>query len=282
MSWQLVQVNLMPLILKSLEFLKCAWLQRSLLQDLIKRDIQGRYKGSVGGVFWSLVTPILMLGIYTFFFSVIFKARWSDASEGKMFFAVNLFAGMIVHSMFSECVNRSPKLILDNVNFVKRVVFPLELLPWVGMGTAIYHGAVSFIVLLVFTLIINQGVLPWTIGLVPFILIPLCMLILGISWFLASLGVYLRDIAQTTTLFTSILMFMSPVFYPVSALPEAYRPLVYINPLTLIIEQLRMVLVQGQVPSMIEWSLLLVVCWIICILGYSWFQKTRKGFADVI
>lgn len=264
------------------EFVACAWRQRRLLGDLVRRDVHGRYKGSMVGVFWSLVTPILMLIIYTFFFSVIFKARWNSADDNHLLFAVNLFAGMIVHALFSECVNRAPLLILDNVNFVKRVVFPLELLPWVGLGTAAFHGLISLAVLLLFAFFVNGGSLPWTVVLIPLVLCPLLMLTLGLGWLLASLGVYLRDIAQTTTMLTTVLMFLSPVFYPVHALPEAYRPLIYANPLTVIIEQLRGVLIQGVSPDWIALGILTVACWSIAVLGHAWFQKTRKGFADVI
>ena len=184
------------------------------------------------GLTWSFFNPLIMLTVYTFVFSVVFKARWSVAGEDKINFAIILFVGLIAYNLFAECINRAPGLILSNSNYVKKVVFPLEVLPSVALGSALFHAAVSLTVLLAAQLIINQR-LPWTVVIFPVILLPLLLATMGFAWVLSALGVYVRDIGQVTTIFTTILMFLSPLFYPVSALPKAYEFLLQLNPWTL-------------------------------------------------
>jgi lipopolysaccharide transport system permease protein len=232
------------------------------------------------GIVWSFVTPVLMLAIYTFVFSVVFKARWG-AQDDRVAFAINLFAGMIVHGLVAECLNRAPTLILSNVNYVKRVVFPLDLLCWVSLGSALFHALVSLLVLIGFILI-SQGHLPATVPLVLVIWLPLLLGTLGVSWLLASLGVFLRDIGQVTGTVTTILLFLSPIFYPATALPEPYRAVLYANPLTFIIEQTRLVLIAGTAPNWAGLSLAMVIGAVLAMLGFAWFEKSRRGFADVL
>lgn len=256
---------------------------RSLIGQMAVREIIGRYKGSVLGLTWSIVHPILMLSVYTFVFSVVMRARWNapSADDSRTQFALLLFAGMIVHSFFSEVMNRAPGLIVGNVNFVKKVVFPLEILPVITSLVALFHALVSLIVLLLVYAVFNQH-LHWTAVLAPLVLFPLLLINLGVGWMLASLGVYSRDLGQIVGLVTTVLLFLSPVFYPVSSLPAAVQPWMVINPLTFIIEQMRAVLIWGHVP---DWSGLAVYAILSALFawaGYLWFQKTRKGFADVI
>ena len=233
------------------------------------------------GLTWSFFNPILMLVIYTFVFSVVFKARWSAESTSKTEFAIVLFAGLIIHGLFAECVNRAPALILSNVNYVKKIVFPLEILPWVSLASALFHAGVSLAVLLIFYLVIHLS-LNWTIIFLPVLIMPLALLIMGVSWFLASIGVFIRDVGQMIGIVTTILLFLSPVFYPVSALPENLRPLLHLNPLTFIIEQVRLVLIWGKVPNWIGLVIYLACSMLVVSTGFFWFQKTRKGFADVL
>lgn len=258
------------------------WRNRQLIAQMTKREVVGRYKGSVMGLAWSFFNPVLMLVVYTFVFSGVFKARWGvGGDESKTQFAVVLFVGMIVHSLFSEVFNRAPSLVISNVNYVKKVVFPLEILPVIAMGAALFHSCVSLSVLLAAFAIFN-GYLNWTAVFIPLVLLPLVILTIGFAWALASLGVFLRDVGQSTGIVTTMLMFLSPVFYPVSALPEKFRPFIMANPLTFIIEQARAVLIWGRLP---EWSGLGVytlAATAIAWAGYAWFQKTRKGFADVL
>ena len=261
------------------------WKNRQLIGQMTRRDVVGRYKGSVMGLAWSLLNPVLMLAVYTFVFSVVFKSRWGgegDAGhESRTQFAVILFVGMIVHTLFSEVLNRSPGLVLQNVNFVKKVVFPLEILPVVAASAALFHAFVSLCVLVMAHLMFN-GLLPWTCLFLPIVFLPLLILVAGLSWALASLGTFLRDVGQTIGILTTVLLFLSPVFYPVSALPEQFRPLIRANPLTFIIEQAREVVIWGRVPDLVGLCAYLVVACFVAYLGFFWFQKTRKGFADVL
>jgi lipopolysaccharide transport system permease protein len=249
---------------------------------MTKREVIGRYKGSVMGLMWSFANPILLLAMYTLVFSVVFKARWGTGEpESKTEFAVLLFVGMIVHSLFSETLIRAPSLIKANVSYVKKIVFPLEILPVVAMGASVFHAMVSVLVL-AGALVLLNGYLPWTAVFLPLVLLPLIVLSLGIAWVLASLGVFLRDVAQPIGVAMTILLFASPVFYPVSALPEYVRPWLMLNPLTFIIEQARAVLIFGQPPHAIGLLLYSLVSLATAWIGYAWFQKTRKGFANVL
>jgi lipopolysaccharide transport system permease protein len=259
---------------------------RMLIWQMSKRDVLGRYKGSAMGLLWSFLNPLLMLIVYTFFFAVVFKSKWgvpavTGTEETKTHFATILFVGMIVHSMFAEVLNRAPTLILSNINYVKKVVFPLEILPVISLMSAIFHATISIIVLLGVYLIFN-GFLHWTIIFTPIVFLPLIILTNGLAWMLASLGAYARDVGQTIGIAMTLMMFLSPVFYPVSSLPEFMRPWMLANPLTFIIEQARAVVIWGQLPNFrglfIYFSISVFVAW----LGYAWFQKTRKGFADVL
>ena len=258
------------------------WRHRRLAIQMTKREVIGRYRGSVLGLAWSFFNPVLMLIVYTFFFAVIFKSRWGGAgSDSKTEFAVILFVGMIVHALFAEILNRAPRVVLDNSNYVKKVVFPIEILPVIGIGVALFHSVVSLFVLLIAFFIFN-GFLNWTAVFIPIVIFPLVVLSLGAAWFLAALGVYLRDVSQTIGLFTTVLMFLSPVFYPATSLPEAVRPWLLANPLTFIIEQARDVMIWGKLPNFQGLAVYLICSVFIAWLGYAWFQKTRKGFADVL
>lgn len=258
------------------------WRNRQLIVQMTKREVVGRYKGSVMGLAWSFFNPVFMLTVYTFVFSVIFKSRWGvGGEESKTQFAVVLFVGMIVHGLFAEVLNRAPSLILSNVNYVKKVVFPLDILPVIAMGAALFHSIISLGVLLAAFALFN-GYLHWTVVFTPLVLLPLVILAMGLAWMLASLGVFLRDVGQTIGIITMIMMFLAPVFYPVTALPEEFRPWLMANPLTFIIEQAREVLIWGRVPDWTGLGAYTVVAMAITWAGYAWFQKTRKGFADVL
>ena len=255
---------------------------RQLIIQMIKREVLGRYKGSVIGLGWSFFNPVLMLAVYTFVFSVVFEARWGiDTNESKTQFAVVLFVGMIIHGFFAEVVSRAPALILSNVNYVKKVVFPLEILPIISLGSALFHSLISLSVLLLVFVLFN-GFLHWTVIFLPLVLLPFVCLILGFAWMFASIGVFVRDIGQAINLIIMILMFLSPVFYPVTALPEEFRPWLLANPLTFIIEQSREVLIWGKLPDVIGLLVYTFYSVVFMWLGFAWFQKTRKGFADVI
>jgi len=261
---------------------KSLWLHRGLIKQMAWREIIGRYKGSVMGLFWSFINPVLMLAVYTFVFSVVFKAKWGVGSEeSKTSFALVLFVGLIVHGLLAEVLNRAPSLILSNVNYVKKVIFPLEILPVINLLAAFFHSVISLVVLLIAYVAIN-GYLPWTIILIPIVLLPLATLVLGLAWMLASLGVFIRDIGQTIGIITTVMLFMAPVFFPLSAMPEKYHPFILANPLTFIIEQSREVLIFGHLPNWSGLGIYMLIASAVAWSGYIWFQKTRKGFADVL
>lgn len=254
-----------------------------LISSLIRREVASRYRGSVLGILWSLLTPLLMLAVYTFVFGAVLRVRWAGMKDDAPIaeFAIILFCGLIIFQFFSEVITRAPTLILSNVNYIKKVIFPLEILAPVALGSSLFHLFVSFVVLFVFMLVVHGGV-PLTAILLPMVLIPLCLLTLGLSWFLASLGTYVRDVNQILGTIVTAMLFLSPIFFSLEALPEWIRPIVRLNPIAVPVEQAREVVIFGRLP---DWSMLAVytvTATAIAWLGYLWFQKTRKGFADVL
>lgn len=265
-----------------LRFPEVLWSQRELWWRLTERDILGRYRGSLLGVAWSFLNPLAMLAVYTFVFSQIFKARWGNLeNEGPLGFAINLFAGLIVFNMIAECLTKAPSLIVANPNYVKKVIFPLEVLPCVAVSSALFHALTSLVVLACFQLIAQHELL-WSALWLPLIWLPLLLGCLAVSWILASLGVFLRDIGQFIAVLISIMMFMSPIFYPASALPQRIQPLLAISPITQVIEQTRRVLISGERPSLLYVCAGILLSVIAAELGFRFFQKSKRAFADVI
>ena len=261
---------------------KSLWRHRQLIKQMAWREVVGRYKGSVIGLFWSFINPVLMLAVYTFVFSVVFKAKWGvGGEEGKASFALVLFVGLIVHGLLAEVLNRSPNLMLSNVSYVKKVVFPLEILPVISLVAAFFNGFISLVVFLVAYVAIN-GYLPWTVILIPIVVLPLATLILGLAWIFSSLGVFIRDIGQAIGMITTVMLFMAPIFFPLSVMPEKYHPFILANPLTFIIQQSREVLIFGHLPNWSGLGVYMFIASAVAWFGYIWFQKTRKGFADVL
>ena len=262
---------------------------RHLLRQMIHRDIAQRYRGSALGILWSLINPLLMLSVYTFVFTIVFQARWTgtarandvSATASTSEFALILFCGLLVHGFLAEILTRAPTLILHHVNFVKKVVFPLEILPLSILYSALFHTVMSLLVLLVAVFFL-LGTPSVTILYVPLVMAPLILFATGMSWLLASLGVFFRDIAQLTGLIVTLLLFLSPVFYPADALPEPLRPYLSLNPLTIIIENMRTVILWGNSPDFTALLLHGILSLLICCLGFWWFQKTRRAFADIL
>jgi lipopolysaccharide transport system permease protein len=252
-----------------------------LIVQMARREVVGRYRGSVFGLLWSFFNPLLLLTVYTFVFSVVFKARWSANIDSKSSFAIILFVGMIMFQVFSETINRAPSLILSNVNYVKKVVFPLEILPVVSLLAALFHGAVSFLVLLLAMLLLGFKI-SWVIIFLPIIIIPFLLFILGFAWLLASLGVYIQDVSHSIGLLTTVLMFLTPVFYSVSSLPVRYQRIISLNPIAFVIEQSRAIVIWGNYPNWATVFAFLIGSFLVALAGFAWFQRTRKGFADVL
>lgn len=252
-----------------------------LIYGFAKREVIGRYRGSLLGILWSFFTPALMLGVYTFFFGVVFQARWPKMGDSTAEFALILFAGLIVFNLFSECVNKAPSLVIAHTNLVKRVIFPLEILAPVNLLSGLFHLAISVIVWLFFYVLLLG--LPAASGLwFPIAIVPLCLLILGLTWLLASLGVFLRDVGQVVVPITAALMFLTPIFYPLEMLPEPMRTIVTLSPLTFAVESARATLLWGQGIRWQPWLSHLAAALAFAALAFALFQKTRKGFADVL
>ncbi len=264
------------------QVLRQCWLQRQLFLKLLKRDFAERYRGSYLGMLWSFLLPLLSLLVFTFFFGVIFQMRWAGRADGSLAdLALALFVGLALYNFLAECLGRAPGLILAHPNYVKNVIFPLEMLPVVAVASALLILTATFLVILLLQATLGDG-LAWTVLLLPVLVLPLVLFVLGLSWFLASLGVYIRDIQQLVVPLVQLMMFMSPVFYPISALPDSVRPWLQLNPLALVIEQARGIVLFGQAPSWIPYLGSLLTTLVIALLGAYWFARTRRGFADVL
>jgi lipopolysaccharide transport system permease protein len=258
------------------------WQHRGLIITLAKREIRARYKGSVFGLLWSFLTPLLLLSVFTFVFGEIFQARWAGSDRvGGLDFAAAMFAGYLIHLFLSDCIGRAPTLILSNVNYVKKVRFPLEILAVVAVISALFHLLTAYLILLI--LIIFSGwELGWTALWAPVVLVPFVCLVLGLTWMLSALSVFLRDIGQLIVPLLTAMLFLSPVFYPLSSVAERFLLIYQVNPLTLVIEQMRTVLLHQQSPDWSALGIYMIIGVLVLILGHLFFQVTRRGFADVL
>ncbi len=262
-------------------FLSLFGKNRYILMQLLRRDVVGRYRGSILGLMWSFLHPLMMLAIYNFVFTTVLRVRWAVDTEGEQGFAVILFAGLIIHGIAGECLGRAPTLLLGNVNFVKKVVFPLEVLPVIVVLSALLHAFIGLLILFGFKLIMI-GSLSWTLLLSPFVIFPYILVMLGVSWALAAIGVYLRDVSHIAGVLVTALLFLSPVLYPLSVLPESLRGAAMVNPLSFIIEQLRATVIFNQQPDWVGLGVYSLIALVIAATGFMVFQMTRKGFADVL
>ncbi|NHN34271.1 ABC transporter permease [Paenibacillus agricola] len=261
--------------------LKNLWSHKELIKSFSKREVISKYKGSILGIMWSFITPLLMLAVYTFVFSEVFNAKWGTGSDSKIEFAIIIFCGLITFSIFGDVISRSPYLILGNANYVKKVVFPLEILPVVALGSALINSLISMGILIVCVGIFMNAI-HWTLIFIPLVLCPLMLLSLGLGWLLSSLGVYLRDIAQVITIAVQALMLLSPIFYPVTSIPKDLLFIYYFNPVGYVVEDMRRVMIWGQMPDWNVWGIEMIIGLVVFYLGYIWFHKTKSGFADVI
>lgn len=255
---------------------------RSLLWQFARRDVLGRYRGSLLGLAWSFLTPLLMLGVYSFVFIGVFKQSWPGSTKGGgIEFSLQVFAGLLVFNLFSEVAGKAPNLIVDQPNLVKKVIFPVELLAWVTVLSGLFHLLISSITLLVVLLLVRGG-LPVTAFAFPLVLLAFLPVLLGLGWFLSAMGVFVRDVGQVMTMVVSLTMFMSPVFYSVKSLSADLQFWMNLNPLTLIIEQVRAVLLLGQWPDWAALGIYAAVAAVFAAAAATFFQLTRKGFADVL
>ncbi len=258
------------------------WTYRGLIAKLSKKNIFVRYRGSLLGVVWAFVQPLMMLAVYTFVFSVIFEAKWGQGLEqDRLSFALALFVGILTFEIIGNTVNASPGLILGNVNFVKKVVFPLEILPLVKLIESVVFSLFGLLVLIVVKLIYTHT-LSWTIILLPIVWCPVLLFALGWSYFLASLGVFIRDIGALVGVVVTMFFFLSPIFYPLSAVPESLRIFCQVNPIAAFVQDARNVILWGQTPDWFWYMVYFSISLLIFVLGFSWFMRSKKAFADVI
>ncbi|RYZ74620.1 MAG: ABC transporter permease [Lysobacteraceae bacterium] len=254
---------------------------RHLTLEVTKREVLGRYRGATFGLLWSLINPFLMLIVYTVAFGYILKSRWPGYSGGTTEFALILYMGLIVHGAFAECLVRASGLVPQNANLVTRVVFPLHILPWTVVLSALFHMLANAVIFLLLSFIV-RGYVPWTVVMLPLVWAPLIVLATGVSLFLAALGAYMRDVGQVMGAVAAAMLFLSSAIVPVSTLPEHYRIIFMMNPLTFIIDQSREVAYFGRMP---DWTGLLIylgIALVVAYAGHAIFQKARRGFADVL
>jgi lipopolysaccharide transport system permease protein len=255
---------------------------RDLIYRMVDREFTQRFRGSLLGALWAILTPLLTALVYSFVFGTVFKARWGTApQDSQNSFTVILLTGIIVHAIFAEALGRAPSIVLSNANYVKKVVFPLEILPVVAVCTALVNAVVGMAIVLLLNLILNHTIQP-TIVLLPLVLFPYLLFITGLVLFLGATGVYVRDLSQIVGFLITVTLFMTPIFYPISAVPEAFQHVMWLNPLTFIVEQTRGVVLFGSLPDWIGLVVYLVASAVLLSMGFWWFQRTRNGFADVM
>jgi lipopolysaccharide transport system permease protein len=268
-----------------LTFASGIWSHRSLIWRLARREIEARFRGSFLGIFWAVIAPLVMLAVFSFVFGSIFQSHWATPKHGvgasEYAFPMMLFVGLIVFGIVSDPLNRAPGLVIENVSYVKKVVFPLEILPFVALISALVTALISFVVFLAAFLVV-YGVPPATILLLPIVLLPLMLVVLGAVYFFASLGVFLRDLKHVMPLVTNTMLFLSPVFYSLDALPQQYQWLFFANPVTLAVIGAREVIFWAHLPNIMEWVISFVLSLLAAAGGAYWFTRTEKAFADVL
>ncbi len=251
---------------------------RYLFGQLVKRDVLIRYRGAMFGVLWMFLSPLLMLGIFALVFGHIFPSRW-PRQDGTFPFWLMLYIGLIVFNIFSDTVSRAPMAVRGYPSYVKRIIFPVELLPLVPLGAAVVHGVFNTLILVV--------ILAWFdflsahFLLFPLLLLPVLLLSIGLAWFLAAWGVFIKDMSQIVPLVVQMLLFLSPVLYPVSAVPAVLRPLFAINPIAVAIEAAREA-ATGAPIIWSAWALALLIGAAAALLGHAFFQHSRDEFADAL
>jgi len=258
-----------------------AWRYRQLILRLVIRDFEARFRGSLLGKLWVALVPLLLLGLYTYVFGVVMQAHWPGADGSTLKVALLYYVGLVLFDFFFECINRAPSLLLENVSYIKKVVFPLDILAWVVIGNALVRLAFGGMILVVFYLAI-EGVPPIAALVLPLLVLLLALVALGLVWFLSALGIYVRDIRQALIVIAPATMFLSPIFFPLSTVPQPVATLLYLNPLTFVIETARAALFSGAWPDLQAVLAYMLFACLFAWLGRVWFMSLRGGFADVV
>lgn len=259
------------------------WSHRELTLQLAGREIRERYRGAQLGFLWVMLPPLLMLAIYTFVFSVLFDARWGRGpGETRGEFALTLFAGMVLYQLFADVVTRAPSLVESHRSYVKKVVFPLEVLVVKALLTACFTTLVGYGIWLVGWVAVKQTWPHLTLAWLPVVLAPVVLATAGVSWILSSLGVFVRDLRPGVTLGVQALFFLTPIFYSLEVVPAPFRGLLRLNPLTHSVEAVRAILMWGTSPDWTSLGVALVGSALLAVSGYAFFVKSKRAFADVL
>ena len=276
------QPESLPRVFNPVRLGRMLWTHRNLIRQLTWWDVASRYKGSYLGLLWSLLNPLLLLAIFTFVFSVIFQAKWGvSASESRLEFALTLFCGLAVFNFLSESLNRAPGAILAHPNYVKKTPFPLEIIPLANVLSALFHMLISLGILILGVLIFMR-IFPWTLVFVPILLFFLLSLTLGLTWLISSLGVFIRDMNYAVGFLTAALLFLSPIFFPINAVPKDFQVIMLGNPLSAYMEASRRIFLWGQPPDWLWLGEVGLFSFAVLIFGYGFFMKSKRAFADVI
>lgn len=259
-----------------------AWLANgSLIWLLVQREILKRYRGSILGLTWSILTPLVLLAIYTAVFSSVLKMQWSPGRSGFGDFALMLFCGLVPFNFLNEALSGSVMSIAGSPNYVRRIAFPVEVLPCVQVGSAAVHAAISTVILL-FGILLLMGEYHWTIIVLPLVWLPYLVFTVALCLLAAGVGVFVRDIGHLVGLVMSVLFFLSPIFYPVTAVPESVQWFFSLNPIAQIAAGVRNACVEGRLPDWSSWSLHLLAGAALLLASAGWFQSVRKRFSDVL
>lgn len=254
---------------------------RYLVLQMVRREIMARYQGSILGAGWGLLSPLLILGAYTFVFRTVFKTRWPGGSDSTGEFVLQMFAGLLIFNLFAEVLNRAPRIVLEQPNLVKRVVFPLETLSWVAVGAVMFNAVIALVILLGATVGLGSHLTPWMLA-TPIVLACTIPVLLGFCWLLSGLGVFLRDIGHVIGPAVSLLLFVSPVLYPTSALPRFLTNLLWLNPLTIPIESMRQLVIKGVSPDWGALAAYTALGLLFAFLAHRLFDRIRPAFADEV
>lgn len=251
-----------------------------LLKSLIKREVRTKYRNATLGMSWMIINPLLLLGTYTLVFGFIYGNKWRNLDTTGDF-VLMLFCGLIIYMIFSETMSRSCITIRSQPNLIKKVVFPLEILPLVVVGTCVFTACINLLILVFLTFLIKFN-LPATILFAPIVILPFILLMAGFAWIVAGSAVFLPDLDNVVIFLNTLMLFLSPIFYPVSAAPEILQPFFMFNPLAFPIEELRKVLLLGESPYWTGLAIYCVVASILAYLGFWIFQQGREIFSDVV
>lgn len=261
--------------------IKHIWHNRDLCLKMAQRDVLARYKGSALGVLWPFMQQLLMLIAYTIVFGYVFKSRWPGLEENPIQLAIVIYSGLVPFNFFSEIVNRSSTIIINNTNYVKRVVFPLEILP-VSVVIAALSNYVIGVVILLGAEIVFGNKIDWNIvAMIIPVVFPLAILALGLGYIISSTCLFIRDVEQVVLFLTSLLLFATPIFYPMSALPESFRWILADSPLAFAVDSIRGIVVYNELPRYGAYFIQLTFSMLVFVFGLVWFERVKKGFADV-